>query len=120
MSRTTDDNLGRRRYLLHRDKAVEHALERIRRAPHAGWEALTPQEHAGLRAALTEIWESCGKDRWQQYCFSTLSHEDLVRLIALVAEAKGRFHHACEDREAIEKILLSCSLGNHGSPDHPK
>jgi hypothetical protein len=120
MSRTTDDNLGRRRYLLHRDKAVEHALERIRHAPHAGWETLTPQEHAGLKAALTEIWESCGRERWQQYCFSTLSKDDLLRLIGIVAQAKGRFHHACEDRDAIEKILLTCSIGDPTSQHHPK
>lgn len=113
MPRSTDDNLGRRRHLLHRDKAVEHALERIRRAPHAEWATLTHQEHAGLRAALTEIWENCGKDRWQQYCFATLSKPDILKLISIVAEAKGHFHHSCENREAIEKILLTCSIDNH-------
>ena len=91
MARPTEDNLGRRRYLIHRDKAVEHALERIRHAPGSGWETLTPQEHAGLRSALTEIWENCGRERWEQYCFSTVTKQDLLKLIELVTEAKG--HH---------------------------
>jgi hypothetical protein len=112
MSHTTEDNLGRRRYLLHRDKAVEHALERIRHAPGAEWETLAPHEHAELKAALTDIWENCGHERWQQYCFSTLTKGDLLKLIALVSNAKGRHAHSCESREEIEEILLSCSGNN--------
>jgi hypothetical protein len=113
MSHTTEDNLGRRRYLLHRDKAVEHALERIRHAPGSGWETLTPQEHAGLKSALTEIWENCGHERWQRYCFSTLTKPDILKLIALVSNAKGKHSESCESREAVEAILLSCSGSNH-------
>lgn len=113
MPHSTGDNLGRRRYLLHRDMAVEHALENIRRSPNAEWATLAPLEHANLRAALADIWENCGKDRWQQYCFSTLSKPDILKLIAIVADAKGHFHHSCENREAIEKILLTCSTDNN-------
>jgi hypothetical protein len=112
MPRSTDDNLGRRRYLIHRDKAVEHALEKIRRLPQAEWTELSPQEHVAVRETLTEIWENCGKDRWQMYCFSTLTKADLLKLVDIVGRAKGRFHHACEDRDAIEKILLTCSIDN--------
>lgn len=118
MSRTTEDNLGRRRYLLHRDKAVEHALERIRHAQGAGWEALTSQERAGLKASLTEIWENCGHERWQQYCFSTLTKADILRLIDLVSNAKGRHSQSCESREAVEAILLSCSLNHNRHEGH--
>lgn len=113
MSPTTEDNLGRRRYLLHRDKAIEHALERIRHAPGAGWETLTSQERAGLKSALTEIWENCGHERWQRYCFSTLTKADLLKITALVSNAEGKHSESCESREAVEAILLSCSGSNH-------
>jgi hypothetical protein len=105
MSRSPDDNLGRRRYLLLRDKAVEHALERIRRSPDARWETLSQEEHAGLKVALSEIWENCGHEHWQQYCFSTLTKADILALIALVAEMQERHHQTCESRETIEAIL---------------
>ena len=109
MSPSTDDNLGRRRFLLHRDKAVEQALERIRRAPDSRWETLSPGERAGLKAVLTEIWENCERVRWQQYCFSTLNKSDILRLIALGEEMRARHRPISDAGGEIEAILLSCS-----------
>lgn len=106
MPHSTEDNLGRRRFLLHRDKAVEHALEKIRRAPAAEWESLTPEDRADLKRALTEIWESCCRDHWEQFCFSTLSKQDLLSLISLVKRALEQHHTTCDARDAIERILI--------------
>ena len=113
MSSSTEDNLGRRRFLLHRDKAVEHALERIRRSPAAGWDLLSPEERTGLKGALSEIWDNCGRDHWEQYCFSTLSKPDILALIALVSDMRERHDPACGARKDIEIILLS------GTRDRP-
>lgn len=112
MSLSTEDDLGRRRFLLHRDKAVEYALERIRRAPDAGWETLTPEERSGLKDVLNEIWENCDRGRWQQYCFSTMAKPDILRLIALGEEVRGRHHQICDARQEVDAILLPCSPGN--------
>jgi hypothetical protein len=112
MPPSTEDNLGRRRFLLHRDKAVEHALERIRRAPDSQWESLTPQERAGLKEVLTEIWENCERVRWQQFCFSTLTRPDILRLVALGVDTRGRHHQICDASDAVDAILLSCSPGD--------
>jgi len=112
MSHTNEDNLGRRRFLIHRDKAVEHALERIRHAPHAGWDTLSPAELAGLKGALTEIWENCDHGRWHQYCFSTLTKADLMKIITLVSTMRVQHPLAGEAWEAVEAILLSCSGNN--------
>jgi hypothetical protein len=109
MSNSTEDNLGRRRFLLHRDKAVEHALERIRRSPAAGWDTLSSEERAGLREALSDIWDNCGRDHWEQYCFSTLSKLDILALIALVSDMRERHDPACGVKKDIETILLSCT-----------
>ena len=111
MSPTNEDNLGRRRFLLHRDKAVEHALERIRRAPDAGWENLEPGQRAGLKSVLTEIWESCERNRWQDFCFSTISQADILRLVAIADDMKSRHLPVCNASREIETILLSCGAG---------
>jgi hypothetical protein len=113
MSPSTEDNLGRRRFMLHRDKAVEQSLEKIRRAPDSGWETLTPEERAGLKAVLTEIWENCEREHWQQYCFSTLAKPDILRLIVLGNDMKARHRLSDDTRAAVEAILLSCSTGDH-------
>jgi hypothetical protein len=115
MSPSTEDNLGRRRFLLHRDKAVEQSLEKIRRAPDSGWETLTPEERAGLREVLAEIWENCERGRWEQYCFSTMTKADILRLIALREEVRARHQQICDARRDVETILLSPSPG-----DRPK
>jgi hypothetical protein len=109
MPDSTKDNLGRRRFLLHRDKAVENALERIRRSPAAGWETLTPDERSGLKTALTEIWDCCGRERWEQYCFSTLSRTDILTLTAIVCGIRERHGQITKERTKIEAILLSCT-----------
>jgi hypothetical protein len=112
MSPSTEDNLGRRRFMLHRDKAVEQSLEKIRRAPDSGWETLTPEDRAGLKAVIAEIWENCERGRWQQYCFSTLAKPDILRLIELGNDIKARHHLSDETRVSVEAILLSCSPGD--------
>jgi hypothetical protein len=110
MEPSTEDNLGRRRFLLHRDKAVEQALERIRRAPDSGWATLSPDERAGLKAVLAEIWENCERGRWEQYCFSTLSKTDILRLVAIGDDMRAQHRQISDDRKEVEDILLSCSF----------
>jgi hypothetical protein len=111
MSPSTDDNLGRRRFLLFRDKAVEFALERIRHSPEAEWEKLSPEERAGLKDALTEIWENCKRERWQQFSFSIVNRSDILALITLGNEIRARHNLTDMTRAAVEAILLS--------PDNP-
>ncbi|MDD1681293.1 MAG: hypothetical protein LUQ35_06770 [Methanoregula sp.] len=112
MSPSTEDNLGRRRFILHRDKAVEQSLEKIRRAPDSGWETLTPEDRGGLKEVLAEIWENCERGRWQQFCFSTLTKAHIQRLLVLGNDIKTRHHMTDETRAAVEVILLSCSTGD--------
>lgn len=96
--------------MLHRDKAIEHALEKVRRGPHSGWETLTPEERAGLRGVLAEVWENTDRERWQQFCFSTLTKADIYRLILLGEDMKTRHHLPAETRAAMEAILSACSF----------
>lgn len=110
MSPATEDNLGRRRYLIERDKAVEEALEKVRRAPSSGWESLSADDRTLLRTLITEIWETCERGRWKQFCFSTLDKADIARLITLAEDVRTRHHLDEETRIAAETILLACSL----------
>lgn len=113
MSPSTEDNLGRRRYLLERDKAVEESLEKVRRAPDSRWETFTPEERTMLRSVITEVWESCERGRWKQFCFSTLNKADILRLITLGDDIRTRHHLTDGTRAAAEAILLSCSTDRH-------
>lgn len=113
MSPINEDNLGRRRFLLHRDKAVEHALERVRHAGKSEWEFLSAEERATLKSGLAEIWINTTHERWHQYCFSTLTRKDILELVALCRDIK--VHHRLTDEtfRSSEAILLHCSHNNH-------
>jgi hypothetical protein len=113
MTLSTEDNLGRRRYLLERDKAVEESLEKVRRAPDSQWATLSSEERTMLKAVISEIWETCERGHWKQFCFSTLTKPDLLRLVVLGNDMMARHHMTDETRTAVEAILLSCFTGNH-------
>ena len=115
MPPSTEDNLGRRRFLLHRDKAVEHALERIRHAAGADLDTLSAEQRSSLKAFLAELWMDTAHERWDQYCFSTLTQPDLLQLIALGNAWAARHHLTAENRQALDEILLSCSGKNTSS-----
>lgn len=89
MPRTSDDTLGRRRFQLSRDLAVEAAVEKIRHAPAASWHSFPHTDTLLLKELLGELWIVMERERWDQYAFSTLTHQDLVHLLALGRQARG-------------------------------
>ena len=70
---------------------------------------LFPEERAGLKSALTEIWENIDRERWHQYSFSLVTRPDILKLIALGNDIRSRHHLTDETRAAIDAILLSSS-----------
>jgi hypothetical protein len=86
MSHSTEEGLGRRRFQIHKEKAVEDAYEKIRRSFGVDWQVFSDEDCALLREVLGEIWISVDRDCWNDYCFSTLSHADLLSLIAIAKE----------------------------------
>jgi hypothetical protein len=87
MSHSTEEGLGRRRFQIQKEKAVEDAYEKIRRSFGVDWQCFSAEDCALLREVLGEIWISVDRDCWNDYCFSTLSHADLLSLIAIAKES---------------------------------
>ncbi len=67
MPRTSDDTLGRRRFQLSRDQAVEAAIEKIRHAPSAEWHSFSGADYTRLRDILGELWISLERQKWDEY-----------------------------------------------------
>jgi hypothetical protein len=114
MSRTSDDSLGRRRFQLSRDQAVEAALEKIRHAPDADWHSFSGTDCACLRAVLGEFWGSIDHRKWKQYSFSSLTQKDLLAILALGAGLPHRCL-SCSTVDEMDKILTG-SLRNPEKP----
>ena len=89
MSRTSEEELGRRRFQLFREQAVEAAIEKIRHAPDAEWHSFSNAEYTLLREILGELWINLEREKWAEYSFSTLTRQDIQALISLGHKAKG-------------------------------
>jgi hypothetical protein len=104
MSRTSNDELGRRRFQLGKAHAVEEAIEKIRRGPAVDWPSLCGADCRLLREILGELWVCAGRERWEQFTFSTLTHQEIRDLLTLGAGMEGHTL-SCANLEKMEKIL---------------
>jgi hypothetical protein len=105
MSGSTDDNLGRRLFQVRKEKAVEEALEKIRRGSTAQWNLISSSDSEILKEVLGEIWTSIDRNRWGSYRFSKVSAEDLKSLIILGKEMKSQYSLTDEKIRQMDKIL---------------
>jgi hypothetical protein len=105
MTRSTEEDLGRRRFQIQKEKAVEEAYEKIRRSFGEDWQIFPAEDCAVLRNVLGEIWISVERDRWKNYCFSTLSYKDILSLIAIAKEGLSQKSISSEALDRLDEIL---------------
>lgn len=89
MPDVTDDERGRRIFALHKERAVETALEKIRLNPKSGWATLTQGEIRSLTSILGETWVSMERSTWGQCSFSRLTRKDLDEIISIENDVKS-------------------------------
>jgi hypothetical protein len=90
MPYTSEEELGRRRFQLQKEQAVESAIEKIRRALEEDWASFSGREYSRLREILAELWIGIDREKWQQYAFSTLTRQDIRDLLTLGRDVPGR------------------------------
>jgi hypothetical protein len=105
MSGTTEDNLGRRLFQVQKIKAVEDALEKIRRGMGPGWSSIPAADSEILKDILGEMWISIDRHRWSTYSFSKLSKEDINSLITLGKKMNVRNALSDEKIKQLDSIL---------------
>jgi hypothetical protein len=105
MSDTTDDNLGRRLFLVQKEKAVEDALEKIQRRMGLEWNSFSPSDSEILKDVLGEVWTSIDRHRWSSYSFSKLSKEEIKSLITLGKKMKANYSLTNEKIKQLDIIL---------------
>jgi hypothetical protein len=105
MSGTTEDNLGRRLFQVQKEKAVEDALEKIRRGMGPEWSLIPVSDSEILKDILGEMWISIDRHRWSTYSFSKLSKEDINSLITLGKKMNIRNALSDEKIKKLDSIL---------------
>ncbi len=101
MSEITNEELGRRRFQIQKEKAVETAYDKIRRATAQGWESLSSQDREILKEVLGDVWTRTDRVRWESYSFSDLLGSDVKALIEIGKKIKTDRSSA----EISEKLL---------------
>jgi hypothetical protein len=88
MPDVTSDERGRRIFQLHKERAVETALEKIRLNPKSDWATFSQQDIKSLTTILGETWVSVERITWEQCSFSTLTRRDLDEIIRIGNDVK--------------------------------
>jgi len=101
MPDVTNDERGRRIFQLHKERAVEMAMEKIRHNPKSGISEFSPQDIKTLNYILGETWVSVGRQIWQQSSFSRLTRKDLEEIISIGNDVKNK---KVREETGIEKI----------------
>lgn len=99
---TDDESLGRRRYLVNRQRAVERSLERWRRGLKADWQLLSRDDVANLAYISGELWASVSRDQWDRLHFSKLDLDDTRRI---AAHADRLRRHGAGRSETIAAVM---------------
>lgn len=105
MSDVTNDERGRRVFQLQKERAVELALEKIRRNPGSGLTSFSNDDIKTLSYILGEAWVSVGRQIWEQSSFTRLSQKDLDEMIHIGNNIKSNKVHEVEGVNQICRIL---------------
>jgi hypothetical protein len=101
MPDVTNDERGRRIFQLHKERAVETALEKIRLNPKSDWATFSQQDIKSLTAILGETWVSLERNTWEQCSFSRLTRKDLNEIISIGNDVKSE---RMREETAINKV----------------
>ena len=104
MSEITNEELGRRRFQIQKEKAVELAVEKIRRGKHPQWESLSPKDLQILKDILGDIWTITDRTRWESITFSKLSPQNIESLIDIGKKIENNYCTAETAAKFLEDI----------------
>lgn len=90
MPDVTDDERGRRVFQIHREMAVEKALEKIRQNIGQDWKIYSAKDIDLLKYMLGECWISIDRRKWDGFTFSRLSKEDLDEIIKMAKDVRKK------------------------------
>ena len=101
MPGVTDDERGRRIFQIHKERAVETAVAKVRQNLGSKWAEFSQQDIQTLNYILGEAWVSIERSVWEQSAFTRLTRNDLENIIRIGNEAKSK---KMREETAIDEI----------------
>ncbi len=82
--------IGRRIFILNKEKHAEAAVEKIRRRCGADWGSVSMEEISLLRELLGEAWVYTERSVWDKIAFSNISMGDLYQIVGIGRNIRER------------------------------
>jgi hypothetical protein len=98
MPEARDEEVGRRLFQIHKEKAAEVALEKIRRKMPSEWQSFTSADIDTLKHFLGEVWVCIKRSEWDSISFSQFTKDDLEEIILAARQV--------ENKEKTEKVAV--------------
>jgi len=105
----TDDERGRRVFQIHREMAVEKALEKIRQSIGQDWKIYSTTDIDFLKYLLGECWISLDRRKWDGFTFTRLSRDNLNEIIRMAKEVRKKERQETEVIRDVIEILSRVS-----------
>ena len=105
MPEVTSDERGRRVFQIHKEKAAEDAIGKIRKSQGLDWKVFTSTDVEALKYILEETWVSLDRDSWEKCAFSRLKRSQVESIIRIGKQVKRREMREDQGIEAVSRIL---------------
>ena len=105
MPEVTSDERGRRVFQIHKQKAAEAAMEKIRKALGLDWKVFTSADVDILKYVLEETWVSLDRDSWEKCAFSRLKRSELESIIRIGKRVKRKELREERGIDEVSRIL---------------
>jgi hypothetical protein len=105
MPEVTSDERGRRVFQIHKEKAAEAAVEKIRQSMGLDWKVFTSTDLEILRYILEETWVSLDRDTWEKCAFSRMKKSQLESIIRIGRRVKRKEMREDRGVDEVSRIL---------------
>ena len=105
MPEVTSDERGRRVFQIHKEKAAEDAIGKIRTSLGLDWKVFTSTDVEALTYILEETWVSLDRDSWEKCAFSRLKRSQVDSIIRIGKQVKRREMREDRGIEEVSRLL---------------
>ncbi len=107
MPEVTSDERGRRVFQIHKEKAAENAMEKIRKSLGLDWKIFSSSEVGILRYMLSETWVSVDRDTWEKCAFSRMKRSQVETIIEIGKLVKKKEMREDSGVGMVSRILVT-------------
>lgn len=105
----TDEEIGMRAFQIRKGRAVERAMERLRRGLGSDWAMLSTAEIEALSWVFGELWAYVARAEWEELHFSKLSLAEVKEILSLAKEIVNHERNSVDVLGDINSVIVAKS-----------